>query len=83
MLFDVVNGIAYSANLFGLVIGNGDAELFLKLHDELYRVQRICAQIISEAGFVSNFGFFYAQFINDNFLYFNCSYKFTIFKSLP
>ena len=37
--FDVSDSIANRGDLFGLIVGNGDTELLLKFHNELYRHQ--------------------------------------------
>ena len=43
-LFDKVDSVLYSGDAFGLVIGNRNTKLFLKLHDELYGVEAVCAE---------------------------------------
>lgn len=68
--FDVFDGLTYGRDLLSLIVGNGDAKSFLKLHDEFYSIQRICAQIIGEAGLVINFTFFNTEFVNDDCFYF-------------
>ena len=60
MFLDVRDGITYSGNLLCLIIRNRNTEFFFEFHNQFNCVKRICAQIISEAGFVSNFRFFYA-----------------------
>ena len=41
MLLDVVDGLAYSRNLLGCVIGNLDIELLLELHNQLYCIEGV------------------------------------------
>ena len=70
VLLDVSDGIANSADLLSLVIGDRNAELLLKFHDELYCVQRVSTQIVCEACFRLNISLVYTKFINDDCLYF-------------
>ena len=52
--FDVRDSVAYSCDAFSLVIGNSNAEFLFELHDELYGVEAICAEIGGEC---SSFSF--------------------------
>ena len=65
-LFYISDCVAYGTDLLSVLIRNGDSKLFLKLHDHLYGVQRICAQVSLEVSFVSYLSLFYAKLINDN-----------------
>src|SRR5262245_43076058 len=46
--FDVFDGFLHPGNLFSVLIGNLDSELFLEGHDKFDRIQRVGAQIVDE-----------------------------------
>src|SRR5437588_12011690 len=48
MFVDALDGVFHLANLLRFVIGDLDAELFLERHDQLDRVERVCAEVFDE-----------------------------------
>ena len=72
--FDVVDGVADGLDGFCLVVGDGDAEFFFKLHDELYGVKAVSAKILGE---VSGFGHFVlvnAELVDDDSFNAGCDF---------
>ncbi len=69
-LFDVRDGVTDGADLFGVFIGNRDREFFFEFHDQFDSIQRICAEIIGEAGSGNDFGCIDSKFVLDDFDYF-------------
>lgn len=67
--FDVGDGFADRGDRGCVVIGNLDAELALELHDELDRIERVCAQVGREAGFGGYLGSLDTQFVHDDLRY--------------
>ena len=59
MLLDVFDGIAYSCDLLGVLIGNLNVESLLELHDELNGIERVCSQVTGETCFGSNLRLLY------------------------
>ena len=47
---DVVDRLADGLDLLGLVVGDGDLELFFQLHDQLDDVERVGADVLDERG---------------------------------
>ena len=70
VLLDVSDSVTYSSDLLCLVVGNRNTKLLLELHNQLNGIQRICTQIICEAGLSLYFCLINTEFINDNCLYF-------------
>ena len=68
VLLDVCDSVANSANLLSLVVGDRDTELLLELHDELYGIQRVCTEVVSETCFGLNLCFINTEFVYDNSL---------------
>src|SRR5207244_10229173 len=50
MLIDIVVRVAHALNLLGVLVRNFNAEFFFEAHYQLNRVERICAEIVDEAG---------------------------------
>ena len=68
---DVVDSITYGSDLLSVLIRDLDIESLFELHDQLYGVERVCAQVVGEAGFGYYFRLLDTQFVNDfldNFL---------------
>ena len=57
-------------DLLSLVVGDRDTELLLELHDELYGIQRVCTEVVSETCFGLNLCFINTEFVYDNSLNF-------------
>ena len=69
-LLDILDGVANSTDGLSFIVGDGNVELLLKLHDQLNGIQRICAQIVSETCLRLYLCLINTKFINDNSLYF-------------
>src|ERR1035438_4048494 len=65
---DVIDGLLHRRDLFGIFIGNFRFELLLKCHDQLYRIQRVGAEIVDERSAVDDFFFLHAQLFSDYLL---------------
>jgi len=70
VLIDVVVRIAHALNLFRVLIGNLDAELFLETHDQFDGVERVSAKVVDEPGIRRNFIFVDAQLVYYDLFYF-------------
>src|SRR5687768_15727702 len=68
IVLDVVHRLAHVADLLGLLVRDLDAELLLEGHHELDDVQRVCSQVIGEAGLQRDLVLVDAQLLNDNAL---------------
>ena len=66
VLLDVSDNITYSLELLCLLICNLDAKLLLELHNELYSVQRICAEVASEGSLWGNLRLLNALLVNND-----------------
>ena len=75
VLFDVGYCVAYGCDLFGILIGNFEVEFLLKLHDELYSVERVSAKIFAEFCIGGYFGFVNSELVNDNSPYSICYFR--------
>ena len=53
MVFDVTNDVANGLELLSFLIGNVDAEFFLKRHDELDGVEGVGTEVFDEFGSMS------------------------------
>src|SRR5579864_3176877 len=69
MLVDVVDGILHGADLFRILVGNLDIEVFLERHHQFDRVERVGAQIVHKRCAGGYFGLFHAQLLRNNLLY--------------
>jgi len=72
---DVFDSVLYGADLFGLVIGDSDAEFFLEFHDEFYGVEAVCAKIFSEFSGFGYFVFVNTELINDDSFNSRCNFR--------
>ena len=70
VLFDISDGVANSGDQLSLIVGNGDAELLLELHDKLHGVQRVGAQIVSETCLRLYFSLVNTKLVHDDLLNF-------------
>src|SRR5205807_4564132 len=70
VLIDVVVRVAHALNLLGVFVRDFNPELFFKAHDQLNRVERVCAEIVDDPGIWRHFVFIDAKFVNDNLFYF-------------
>src|SRR5580700_348266 len=69
VLFDVVHGIFYRGNFFGILVRDFDAEIFFKSHHQLDGVERVGAQIIHKGGGRSHFAFIHTELLDNDRLY--------------
>ncbi len=67
---DVADGVTDSLDALCVGIGNCEIECFLKLHDELYGVESIGAEVLVEFCLGSYFVLIYCEFVNDDLFYF-------------
>ena len=70
MLIDVVVRIAHALNLFRILVGNLDAELFLETHDQFDGVELVSAEVVDETSIWRNFIFVDAQLVHYDLFYF-------------
>lgn len=73
-VFDVSYSVTYSGDFFSLVIGDGDAEFFLELHDEFYGVEAISTEVGGECSVFSNLVLIYAELVDDDSFYAICDF---------
>ena len=50
MLLDVIDRLADGLDLLGLLVGDGDVELFFELHHQLHGVERVGTEVVDEGG---------------------------------
>lgn len=81
-VFDESDCITNSSDFFSSLIGNLDVKFLFEFHDQLYSVQRVGAEIVSEAGFHSNFFFINTKLINNNSLNFRSNFRHVYFNFL-
>src|SRR3954467_1764059 len=67
---DVLHGFLDAGDLFGVLVGNLDAELFFERHHELHGVERIGAQVVHERRVRRHFLLVDAQLLHDDALHF-------------
>src|SRR5262245_10214013 len=68
VLLDVVDGFLDARDLFSVLVGDFDPEFLLERHDELYRVERVSAEIVDERGICRHFLFVHAELLHDDAL---------------
>ena len=56
---DVIDNVLNGVDLLSVLVWNRNAKLFLKFHDQLYSIQRICVEICCQTCIWSNLLFFY------------------------
>src|SRR5579872_5511557 len=69
VLLDVFDGILHRGNLFGVLIGDFDAESFFEGHHELDRIERIGAEIVHERSGGCHFAFIHTELLDNNLLH--------------
>ncbi len=72
--FDVVDGVTDGLDGFCLLVGDGDSEFFFKLHDELYGVKAVSAEVFGEFCGFGNFVFVNTKFVYDNSFNARCNF---------
>ena len=75
MSFDVGNSVANSGNLLSLIVGDGNTKLLLKLHDELYSVELISAEVAGETLLCTYFCCINAKLIDDDIFHFAFNFR--------
>src|SRR5262245_58831772 len=65
---DVLDGFLHSGDLFGILVGDFDAEFFLEGHDEFDRVERISVEIVHERRILRHSVFIDALLLHDDLL---------------
>lgn len=71
VLLDIIDSIADSKNLFGLIFRDSDVEFLFDIHDEVDGVERVGAEVGGKIRIRGDIGFFDTEFIN------NYSFKFS------
>ena len=66
VFLDIGDGVTNSSDFLGILVGNVHLEYTLKLHNQLYGVERVGAQVILEACLWLNLILTYTEFVNDN-----------------
>ena len=66
MLLDVLDGVTYGSDLLSVLIRDLDIESLLELHDQLYGVELVCAQVVGEACFGYYLRLLDTQFVDDD-----------------
>jgi hypothetical protein len=67
--FEKLHRIADGHDRLRLIVRDFNAELFLKSHDKLNRVERIGAKVVNEIGVIDHLVGFNAQMLDNNLLY--------------
>ena len=70
VLFNIGDGICYSADGLCLIVGDVDVEFFFKLHNQLYGVKGVCTQVVGETCIRGYLRFVNTEFVNDDVSYF-------------
>ena len=68
LVFDVGDGVADSADLFGVFVGDFQFEGFFEGHDQLHDVQGVGAKVIDERCLVVNLALVHTQLLYDDLL---------------
>jgi hypothetical protein len=66
--FDEFDRVFDRQDFFGRIVGNFNAEFFLKRHDKLDIVQAVCTEIIDEARVLGNLLSVHAEMLDDDLL---------------
>ena len=66
MFLDIRDRVADGSDLFSVLIRDLDIESLLELHDQLYSVERVCAQVVGEACFGDYLRLLDTQFVDDD-----------------
>src|SRR5687767_3005599 len=69
---DVLDGFLHAGDLFGVLVGDFDAELLFERHHELHRVERVGAQVIDERRVRRHLFLVHAQLLHDDALHLVC-----------
>src|SRR6185436_10137886 len=63
---DVLDGFLHAGDLFGVLVGDFDAELLFERHHELHRVERVGAEVVDERRVRRHFFLIHAQLLHDD-----------------
>src|SRR6056297_466466 len=66
LVLQIVDGVSDGRDLLGLLVGNRQVELLLKLHDEFDGVERVSAQVVREGSVGSHVRLVDAEFLHDD-----------------
>src|SRR5271156_3512910 len=66
VLLDVIDGVFYRGNFFGVFVGDLDAEIFLESHHQLDSVERVGAQVVHKRSGRSDFAFIHTELLDNN-----------------
>ena len=66
MLLDVRVCVANGLDLFGVLVGDLDIELFFETHHKLHQVERIGSEVFDKAGIFGNFCLVDAELVDDD-----------------
>src|SRR5271163_4130483 len=66
VFLDVIHGVFYRGDFFGVFVWNFNAEIFFKSHYQLDGVERIGAQVVHKRGGGSDFAFVHTELLDDN-----------------
>ena len=82
---DVVDGLAHRLDLLGLVVRDGDLELFFQFHHQLDDVQRVGAHVLLKGGLARDLVLVHAQVFADDLddTFFNGSHGRDLPRSIP
>ena len=69
VLLYVANSLAYSSNIFCLIVRDLDIKFLFKFHYQLYRIQGIRPQVVGKACFSNHLIFVNTQLINNDSFY--------------
>src|SRR5262249_19609235 len=65
---DVVDGLADSCDLLGVLVRDLDPELVLELHDQLDEVERVGVEVLLEGRLLCDVGFLDPELLGQDFL---------------
>ena len=66
MLFDIVDGVADSCNLLGILVRNLKVESLFEFHNQLYGIQRVGTECAGETCFRNYFRLLNSQFVDND-----------------
>jgi len=75
VLLQVGDYIAHGLDVLSIIVRDLNTELALKLHNELYRVERICAQVCRKVCLRRNLFGLYTQLLDDDLRYFVFNFR--------
>ena len=70
VVLNVFDNVADRLDVLDLLVGDLNVELFLEGHDQIDQIQRICAEVIDDAGLHRYLFILNIELVNQNLFYF-------------